>query len=126
MGACFLYSAAMYCQTSVYQLRIYKLHSSNEQHFHQRFSEQCMPIATLRFRYCVHEPKREPGHEEFVYLLRWKDRNTQISAWKNFLADPEWIRIKKTTSAQWGDLVYDVQDHSLDMLPYPPKPSLVP
>jgi membrane dipeptidase len=27
---------------------------------------------------------------------------------------------------QWGDLVDDVQDRSLDMLPYTPKPSLVP
>jgi len=68
----------------------------------------------------------EPNHEEFFYLLRWKDRNAQLSAWKNFLADPEWIRIKKETAAQWGDLVDDVQDRSLEMLPYTPKPSLVP
>ena len=68
----------------------------------------------------------EPNHEEFVYLLRWKDRNTQITAWKNFLADPDWIRIKKETTAQWGDLVDDVQDRSLDMLPYTSKPSMVP
>jgi hypothetical protein len=66
------------------------------------------------------------GHEEFVYLLRWKDRDTQALAWKNFLADTEWIEIKKTTAAKWGDLVDDVQDRSLDMLPYTPKPSSVP
>lgn len=53
-------------------------------------------------------------------------KSAQLSAWKNFLADPEWIRIKKQTTAQWGDLVDDVQDRSLDMLPYTPKPSLVP
>lgn len=68
----------------------------------------------------------QPNHEEFVYLLRWKDRAAQASAWKKFLADPEWISIKKKTAAQWGDLVDDVQDRSLDMLPYTPKPSLVP
>jgi hypothetical protein len=67
-----------------------------------------------------------PGHEEFVYLLRWKDRGTRVSAWKNFLADREWIEIKRSTSAKWGDLVDDVQDRSLDMLPYTPKPSAVP
>jgi hypothetical protein len=66
------------------------------------------------------------GHAEFVYLLRWKDRSTQIFAWKNFLADPEWIAIKKSTSAKFGDLVDDVQDRSLDMLPYTPAPSQVP
>jgi len=68
----------------------------------------------------------ETGHEEFVYLLRWKDRDTQVSAWKNFLANAEWIEIKRATSAKWGDLVDDVQDRSLDMLPYTPKSSPVP
>ena len=66
------------------------------------------------------------GNAEFVYLLRWKDRSTQAAAWKQFLADPEWIAIKKSTAAQFGDLVDDVQDRSLDMLPYTPKPSMVP
>ena len=55
---CLLYTAPVYCQTNVYQLRIYKLHAGNEHRFHERFSEQCMPIMTLRFRHCVHKPKR--------------------------------------------------------------------
>jgi len=125
--ACLLCSAAAYSQTDVYQLRIYKLHPGNEQHFHDRFSRQCMPIMQhYGFDIVFTSQSGEPNHEEFVYLLRWKDRNTQLSAWKSFLADPEWIRIKKETAAQWGDLVDDVQDRSLDMLPYTPKPSLVP
>jgi NIPSNAP len=111
----------------VYQLRIYKLHAGNEQHSHERFSEQCMPIMQrYGFDIVFTSQSGEPGHEEFVYLLRWRDRNTQVSTWKTFLADPDWVRIKKTTSAKWGDLVDDVQDRSLDMLPYTPKPSRVP
>ena len=35
---------AALCQRPVYQLRIYKLHAGNEQHFHERFRQQCMPI----------------------------------------------------------------------------------
>lgn len=54
---------------------------------------------------------------EFVYLLRWKDRETQIAKWKSFLADPEWIAIKKASSAKFGDLVDTVEVRSLDMLP---------
>ena len=124
---CCLSNAAAFCQESVYQLRIYKLHAGNERHFHERFSEQCMPIMhRYGFDIVFTSQSGEPGHEEFVYLLRWKDRNTQISAWKNFLADADWISIKKTTSAKWGDLVDEVQDRSLDMLPYTPKPSPVP
>lgn len=127
MGLCFLYTAPARCQSSVYQLRIYKLHAGNEQHFHERFSEQCMPIMRrYGFDIVFTSQSGDIGHEEFVYLLRWKNRETQVSAWKNFLADPEWIGIKKTTAAKWGDLVDDVQDRSLDMLPYTPKPSLMP
>jgi len=51
---------------------------------------------------------------------------TQRSAWTRFLADPEWVGIKKETATKWGDLVDDVQDRSLEMLPYTPKPSMVP
>lgn len=96
VSACLFFTAAAHCQTSVYQLRIYKLHAGNEQHFHQRFSEQCMTIMRhYGFDIVFTSQSGEPGHEEFVYLLRWKDRNQQASAWKNFLADPEWISIKR-------------------------------
>ena len=127
IGLCLLFVTPAYCQKSVYQLRIYRLHGGNEQHFHERFSMQCMPIMRrYGFDIVFTSQSGETGHEEFVYLLRWRDRNTQISAWKNFLADPEWIDIKKATSARWGDLVDGVEDRSLDMLPYTPKPSSVP
>ena len=66
------------------------------------------------------------GQAEFVYLLRWKDRATQIEEWKKFLADEEWIAIKKASAAKFGDLVDDVQDRSLDLVPYTPLPSKVP
>ena len=127
VGLCVLFSGTVDCRADVYQLRIYKLHPGNEQHFHERFSQQCMPIMG-RYGFDIVFTSRaiEAGHEEFVYLLRWKDRDTQIAAWKKFLADPEWIRIKKTTAGQWGEIVDDVQDRSLDMLPYSPKPSQVP
>ena len=68
----------------------------------------------------------ESGRTESVYLLRWKDQSVRVSALKRFLVDPEWIEINTASTAQWGDLVDDVQDRSLDMLPYTPKPSLVP
>jgi heme-degrading monooxygenase HmoA len=116
-----------YAQGSVYQLRIYKLHPGNEVHFHDRFRDQCMPIMKRYGFDIVFTSQSGPnGHAEFVYLLRWKDRAAQISAWKAFLADPEWIAIKKSSTAKFGDLVDDVQDRSLDMLPYTPAPSRLP
>ena len=86
VGVWLLYAAAAYAQTSVYQLRIYKLHAGNEQHFHDRFSRQCMPIMRrYGFNIVFTSQSGEPNHEEFVYLLRWKDRNAQTTAWKSFL-----------------------------------------
>jgi heme-degrading monooxygenase HmoA len=125
--ALFWFGLSSCAQGSVYQLRIYKLHPGNEAHFHDRFRDQCMPIMKRYGFDIVFTSQSGPdGHAEFVYLLRWKDRATQISAWKAFLADPEWIAIKKSSSAKFGDLVDDVQDRSLDMLPYTPAPSQVP
>jgi heme-degrading monooxygenase HmoA len=120
-------SVSSHAQGPVYQLRIYKLHPGNELHFHDRFRDQCMPIMKRYGFDIVFISQSGPnGHAEFVYLLRWKDRATQVSAWKAFLADPEWIAIKKSSSAKFGDLVDEVQDRSLDMLPYTPASSQVP
>jgi heme-degrading monooxygenase HmoA len=114
-------------QSPVYQLRIYKLHPGNETHFHDRFRDQCMPIMKrYGFNIVFTSQSGAAGQAEFVYLLRWRDRATQVDAWKKFLADEQWIAIKKATAAKFGDLVDDVQDRSLDMLPYTPPPSRVP
>jgi len=120
-------SLAGRAQSPVYQLRIYKLHPGNEARFHDRFRDQCMPIMKRYGFDIVFTSQSGPdGHAEFVYLLRWKDRPTQIAAWKAFLADPEWIAIKKATAAKYGDLVDDVQDRSPDLMPYTPASSTVP
>jgi hypothetical protein len=124
---CFGLSIGSHGQAPVYQLRIYTLHPRNEAHFHDRFRDQCMPIMKRYGFDIVFTSQSGPnGHAEFVYLLRWRDRSTQIATWKAFLADPEWIAIKKSSSAKFGDLVDEVQDRSLDMLPYTPASSQVP
>lgn len=118
---------AAHAQAPVYQLRIYTLHPGNEAHFHDRFRDQCIPIMKhYGFDIVFTSQSGAAGHMEFVYLLRWKDRVTQLTAWKQFLADPQWIAIKKTTTAKYGELVDEVEDRSLDMLPYTPPPSQVP
>jgi len=118
---------AAHAQGPVYQLRIYKLHPGNEAHFHDRFRDQCIPIMKhYGFDIVFTSQSSVADHTEFVYLLRWKDRATQVAAWKQFLADPQWVAIKKNTAAKYGDLVDDVEDRSLDMLSYTPSPSQVP
>ena len=114
-------------QSPVYQLRIYKLHPGNEAHFHDRFRDQCIPIMKrYGFDIVFASQSDASGRAEFVYMLRWKDRAAQVQAWKKFLADEQWIAIKKASTEKFGDLVDEVQDRSLDMLPYTPAPSRIP
>lgn len=56
----------------------------------------------------------------FVYLLDWPDVATKEAAWRSFLADAEWIEIKRVTRERYGDLVGDVEDHLLVPVPYSP------
>lgn len=112
---------------AVYELRIYKLNSANKQHFHDRFRDQCMPIMKrYGFDIVFTSETTSLGNPEFVYLLRWPSDEVRAKAWRAFLADPEWIAIKKATAAKYGDLVEDVQDRQLELTPYTPGPSTVP
>ena len=111
----------------VYELRIYKLNPANRQHFRDRFRNQCMPIMNrYRFDIVFTSETTSMGAPEFVYLLRWPSDEVRTKAWKAFLADPEWVAIKKATAAKYGDLVEDVQDRQLELTPYTPPPSIVP
>lgn len=111
----------------VYELRIYKLNPANKQHFHDRFRDQCMPIMKqYGFDIVFTSETSSMGDPEFVYLLRWASDDARAKAWKAFLSDPEWVAIKKSTAAKFGDLVEDVQDRQLQLTPYTPAPSTVP
>jgi len=111
----------------VYELRIYRLNPANEQHFYDRFRDQCMPIMKrYRFDIVFTSETTSMGFPEFVYLLRWPSDGARTKAWKAFLADPEWVAVKKSTAARYGDLVEDVQDRQLQITPYSPAPSTVP
>ena len=111
----------------VYELRIYKLNPANKQHFHDRFRDQCMPIMKrYGFDIVFTSETTSMGGPEFVYLLRWPSDEVRTKAWKAFLSDTEWIAIKRSTAAKYGDLVEDVQDRQLQLTPYTPPPSTVP
>jgi hypothetical protein len=111
----------------VYELRIYKLNPANKQHFHDRFRDQCMPIMKrYGFDIVFTSETTSMGGPEFVYLLRWPSDEVRTKAWKAFLSDTEWIAVKRSTAAKYGDLVEDVQDRQLQLTPYTPPPSTVP
>ena len=63
---------------------------------------------------------RSAGRTEFLYLLEWPDAETMKDRWARFLADAEWIEIKKVTGAAHGRLVGEIQDRTLELTDYSP------
>jgi len=116
-------SAAALVKRLVYQLRIYKLHAGNEQHFHERFSEQCMPIMRrYGFRHRVHERERRGGHKEFVYLLRWEGSRVAERGVEEVSCGPGLGGDQEGDGGEMGGTLWtEVQDRSLDLLPYTPS-----
>lgn len=105
----------------VQQLRIYDVPRANEALFHQRFRDHAMRImARYGFRIRAIWRSEQEERTEFVYLLDWPDVAAMNAAWAAFLADPEWIAIKKETSARDGRYVNSVAARTLEPLPWSP------
>jgi len=102
----------------VQQLRIYQIFEHNKAAFHQRWRDHALRImARHGFRIAAMWEARNGDRTEFVYLLEWPDEATMKTAWAAFLADPEWIEIKRVTATRHGQLVGDIQDRTLTRLP---------
>ncbi|KGB54802.1 hypothetical protein FG91_01702 [Sphingopyxis sp. LC81] len=105
----------------VQQLRIYDVPRANEGVFHQRFRDHAMRImARYGFRIRSIWRSEHEGRTEFVYLLDWPDLSAMDAAWTAFLADPEWIAIKKETSARDGKYVESVAARTLEPVAWSP------
>ena len=105
----------------VHQLRIYEIFEGNKQAFHDRFRDHALRImARHDFRILGMWESKTDKRTEFVYLLEWPDARTMKDRWAKFLADPEWIEIKKKTAAEHGALVGDIQDRMLQLTDYSP------
>jgi hypothetical protein len=102
----------------IHQLRIYEIFEHNKAAFHARWREHAMRIMTTRygFRILAMGESGHAGRTEWVYLLEWPDLATKEDAWRRFLADPEWIEIKRVTKAQHGDLVGEIADRVLERI----------
>ena len=103
----------------VHQLRIYEIFESNKSAFHARFRDHAARIMRhYGFRIVAMWEAKFGARTEFVYLLEWRDENSKTAAWAAFMKDEEWADIKRTTSAQFGDLVGDIQDRTLNATDY--------
>lgn len=105
----------------VHQLRIYGLLDETREAFHARFRDDGARIMR-RYGFTIvgmWETRRE-GRPQFVYLLSWPDEATMRDAWTRFLADEEWIEIKRRTAAEHGRLMDGIEDRVLRLTDYSP------
>jgi len=57
---------------------------------------------------------------EFIYILKWPDAETMKRQWALFLADVEWIDIKRKMSNEIGEPVLRVTGRVLSSVEYSP------
>ncbi|UZF94567.1 NIPSNAP family protein [Bosea sp. NBC_00550] len=106
----------------IHQLRIYEIFERNKAAFHARFRDHAAPImARHGFRIMAMWETASAGRIEFAYILAWPDSETKTRAWTSFMADPEWIEIKRVTSLQHGSLVGAIEDRIMRPTDYSPK-----
>jgi hypothetical protein len=105
----------------IHQLRIYELNPANREHFHRRFQEHALPIMRRHGFNVLDMWESDAGTKlQFVYVLAWPDEPTMDRQWKSFLADPEWIEIKRRSAAEHGELVREANGQPLTRVSYSP------
>jgi len=105
----------------IHQLRIYEIFEHNKAAFHQRFRDHAVRIMrTHGFNIVAMWEARSSERTEFVYLLSWPDETSKTAAWAQFMADEEWKAIKRSTSAQHGDMVGQIEDRMFVATDYSP------
>lgn len=106
----------------IHQLRIYEIFDHNKPAFHERFRDHAARIMERHgFRILAMWETTTERRTEFVYLLEWPDAKTMEESWQRFLADPEWIEIKRVTAARHGQLVGEIEARVLESAPYSPN-----
>lgn len=105
----------------IHQLRIYEIFERNKAAFHARFRDHAMRImARHGFKIVAMWETKSAGRTEFAYILVWPDAETKTARWASFMADPEWIEIKRVSVVEHGDLVGAIEDRLMALTDYSP------
>ncbi|MDN3566961.1 NIPSNAP family protein [Paeniroseomonas aquatica] len=103
------------------QLRIYEIFEPTRAAFLARFRDHAMRImARHGFHILAIWESRSEAGPEFSYLLEWPDEPSLRAAWESFLADEEWIGIKRDTPEDQGPMVGMIEDRVLHPVDYSP------
>jgi hypothetical protein len=109
----------------LYQLCAYQLFEPSKALFHARFRDHAIAIMRRHgfdiaaIWAAIWEATRD-GKPEFVYLLRWKDEAMMKASWAAFMADPEWIAIKRETVSPDAPIMGGIEDRTMRLMDYSP------
>lgn len=105
----------------IYQLRIYEVSPDRRAAFHNRFQNHALRIMKrYGFEVVALWESSSVVDFEFIYILKWPDVETMERQWKLFLADGEWIDIKKKMSTEIGEPVLRATGRVLSAVEYSP------
>jgi hypothetical protein len=105
----------------LYQLRAYQLFQPSKALFHARFRDHAIAIMHRHgFDIAAIWEATRDGKPEFVYLLRWKDEATMKASWSAFMADPDWIAIKRETVSPDAPIMGGIEDRTMRLTDYSP------
>jgi hypothetical protein len=105
----------------VQQLRVYEVNRANREPFHARFRDHALRIMKKYDFNIVDMWESDTGEKlQFIYVLDWPDAATMESRWQAFMADAEWIEIKKRSAAEHGQLVKEARGQVLERLSFSP------
>ncbi|WP_428543214.1 NIPSNAP family protein [Profundibacter sp.] len=80
------------------QLRTYQIYPKTRAAFHARFRDHAARIMRRHgFRIQAMWETGEEDNLAFVYLLAWRDEVEMKAGWAAFMADEEWVEIKRNT-----------------------------
>lgn len=103
----------------VFQLRIYEVAPDRRRQFHERFENHALRIMRrYGFKPVALWESNSVSNFEFVYILQWPDIETMERQWAAFLADAEWIEIKRKMAAEIGEPVQRVSARVLENVAY--------
>lgn len=103
------------------QLRIYEINRDNRDAFHARFQDHALRMMKRHGFHIVDMWESDLGDRlQFIYVLSWPDTATMDSRWEEFLADQEWIDIKRRTASESGELVRQAGGQPLVRVSYSP------
>jgi hypothetical protein len=99
----------------ILQLRIYEVSPALQDVFYSRFRDHAMRImARYDFEFVGMWESKSLIDFEFIYLLKWPNREIMERQWRAFLADSEWMAIKAGTVRETGEPVQRVTSRVLD------------